>query len=68
MNKIEINTQYITLQQFLKYVGIADTGSHAKFLIEEYDILVNGQIVKQRGKKLYSGDRIEFDSQTYEIV
>lgn len=68
MQRIEINTEYIKLDQFLKWAGIADKGSFAKLMIQNGDIRVNGEIALQRGKKLKKGDIIEIrDLGTFEI-
>ncbi len=58
MKNIEINTEFIKLDQFLKWAGIADSGSFAKIMISNGDVMVNGKEVKERGKKLYKGDVI----------
>lgn len=59
MKKIEINTDFIKLNQFLKLTDIAQTGGHAKLLIQDGQIKINNDICLQRGKKLYKGDIIE---------
>jgi len=56
MNKIEIYTEYIPLDSFLKFCGVVSSGSEAKFLIKQGLISVNGEICTQRGKKLYNRD------------
>lgn len=58
MKNIEINTEYIKLDQFLKWAGIADSGSFAKLMISNGDVFVNGEEAKERGKKLHKGDII----------
>ncbi|WP_315082218.1 RNA-binding S4 domain-containing protein [uncultured Clostridium sp.] len=68
MNKIEINTEIIKLDAFLKWSGIASLGSEAKIYIQEGLIKVNGEICLQRGKKLKAGDIIEFEDEQFEIV
>lgn len=59
MTEVNIDTEYIKLDQFLKLAGIAGTGGHAKILIIEENILVNGEICTQRGKKLREDDEVE---------
>jgi len=59
MTEVNIETEYIKLDQFLKLAGIAGTGGHAKILITEENILVNGEICTQRGKKLRENDEVE---------
>lgn len=65
--KVAIQTEFIKLDQFLKYVGIAETGGHAKELITGGEVLVNGEICTMRGKKLRSGDRIVLGDQEFTI-
>ncbi|RKD31368.1 S4 domain-containing protein YaaA [Thermohalobacter berrensis] len=68
MEKVKINSEYIKLDQLLKYVRVADTGGQAKFLIKNGQVKVNGEIVFQRGKKLRSGDEVEVDGKKYTII
>jgi ribosome-associated protein len=58
MEKVRINTDTIKLDQFLKYCGAAATGSEAKYLIKDGNILVNGVEERRRGRKLSKGDVI----------
>ena len=57
--KIEISSQYIKLDQLLKWAGVCGSGSEAKDLILEGFVYVNGIQVLQRGKKIHKGDKIE---------
>lgn len=69
MNKIEINTEFIKLDQFMKWAGIISSGSDAKLIIASGDVKVNGQIALERGKKIRKGDIIEVgDLGTFEII
>lgn len=69
MNKISIKTEYIKLDQFLKWAGVADSGATAKFFISEGNIKVNGVVTLERGKKLHRGDIIEVkELSVFEIV
>ncbi|MEG0371549.1 MAG: RNA-binding S4 domain-containing protein [Clostridium sp.] len=61
MNNIEINTEYIKLDQFLKFIAIADNGAVAKAIIADGMVKVNNEIATQRGKKLRKGDIIEIE-------
>lgn len=58
MTKITIQTEYITLGQFLKLSNIASSGGMVKPILQEYKISVNGIQENRRGKKLYPGDKI----------
>lgn len=69
MKNIEINTEYIKLDQFLKWAGIADSGSFAKVMIQNGDIWVNGVVASERGKKLHKGDIIKItDVGEFQII
>ena len=59
MIEIKIDSEYIKLDQALKLADIASTGGHAKFLIAEELVKVNGEVETRRGKKLRSGDKVE---------
>lgn len=61
------NRKTITLNQFLKFVGIADTGGQAKMMIQAGEVLVNGQVDTRRGRQLVTGDRVTVGSQTFEV-
>lgn len=67
MEKIEITTEYIKLEQLLKLTGEADSGANAKAVILEGLVSVNGKIELQRGKKLRKGDTVEFNRKKYQI-
>lgn len=58
--KIEITTEFIRLDSFLKFAGITQTGGQAKMIIEDQLVKVDGEICTQRGKKLYNGTKVEF--------
>lgn len=59
MKKIKIDTEYIKLDQFLKYIGVVQTGGQGKILIEEKKVEINGEMVTERGKKIRRGDKIK---------
>ena len=62
---IKIESEYITLGQFLKFADVIDSGAMAKVFISEHDILVNGEDCKMRGKKLRPSDSIEIDNNLF---
>ena len=67
--KIRIESDYITLGQFLKFANVIDNGGEAKFFIAENSILVNGEDCKMRGKKLRESDKIIINNSLFfEIV
>lgn len=68
MKEIEINTDIIKLDSFLKWCGAVSLGSEAKMFIQDGLVKVNNEIEIRRGKKLTKGDIIEFDGETYKII
>ena len=58
MRKVAIDTEYIKLGQLLKLADMVSQGPEAKLLIQEGLVCVNGQVVYERGKKVYPGDRV----------
>ena len=61
MLELKIESEYIKLDQFLKLADIASTGGHAKYLIQEGVVKVNGEVEMRRGKKLVPGDIVEVE-------
>ena len=57
----------IKLDQFLKLMGVVQTGGHAKLLIQEGEVKVNGQTETRRGRKLTTGDRISVLGDTFKV-
>ena len=62
-----ITTEFIRLDSFLKFKGIAETGGQAKAFIQDGIIKVNGEICTARGKKIRNGDIISAFSTDYHI-
>ncbi|TFB21099.1 S4 domain-containing protein YaaA [Filobacillus milosensis] len=58
---IEIDTEEITLGQFLKLANIIDSGGMAKVFLKEFDVYVNGELDDRRGRKLKVDDIVEID-------
>lgn len=61
MEKIAINTEFIKLDALLKFAALTGTGGEAKMAIAEGMVKVNGEVCTMRGKKIRSGDTVEFD-------
>ena len=61
MEKIVLKDEYIKLGQALKAAALVGSGAEAKMVIAEGLVKVNGKEEFQRGKKLYDGDRVEFE-------
>lgn len=60
------NSEYIRLQDLLKLSGAVETGGQAKFVIQNGEVYVNGEICTMRGKKMRSGDVARFED--YELI
>jgi S4 domain protein YaaA len=56
--KIKVDTEYITLGQFLKLADVIQTGGMAKWFLSEHEIFINGEQDQRRGRKLRVGDKI----------
>ena len=68
MFEITIDSEYIKLDQFLKLVDVASTGGHAKFLIQEGLVKVNGEVEMRRGRKLRPQDVVEVEGHKIKVV
>ena len=62
---VVIHTEFIKLQDAMKYANIVYSGGEAKQLILDGMVSVNGEVCTMRGKKLYPGDTFAFDGQSY---
>lgn len=56
--EIKLNTEFITLGQFLKLADVIQSGGMAKWFLSENDIYVNGEQDQRRGRKLRAGDKV----------
>ncbi|MCO5260309.1 MAG: RNA-binding S4 domain-containing protein [Crocinitomicaceae bacterium] len=61
METFKIEGDYIELISLLKAVGVAQTGGHAKFIVEEGIVLRNGEVELRKRAKLIPGDVIEVE-------
>ena len=64
---VAITTEYIKLQDAMKFANIVYSGGEAKALIQEGEVTVNGEVCTMRGKKLRPGDKFGFNGETYLI-
>lgn len=69
-SEISITTEFIKLDQLLKFSGLAEHGAMAKEMILEEIVLVNGKICTMRGKKIRKGDvvSVEFEDAIAQIT
>lgn len=68
MEEIKIETPYITLGQFIKFIGLIGNGAEAKEYLAMYEIIVDGIIEQRRGKKLYNRALLTIDGRDYIIM
>lgn len=68
MIEIKISTEFIKLDQFLKFTGNIETGGQAKEIILDRKVKVNGEIEERRGRKLYPNDEVEFFNKRFKVV
>jgi ribosome-associated protein len=61
----EPQPETIKLDQFLKWIGVVQTGGEAKQLIREGEVEVNGRMELRRGRKLVEGDRVSVSGEIY---
>ena len=67
MENIIITTEFIKLQDLLKFANVVSTGGEAKIIIQEGEVKVNGEVCTMRGKKMYPGDTFTFMGTKYLI-
>ena len=63
MENIIITTEFIKLQDLLKFANLVSTGGEAKIIIQEGEVKVNGEVCTMRGKKIRPGDLVELGGQ-----
>ena len=64
---IRENDEFIKLGQALKLAGMVGSGVEAKVVIQDGQVLVNGEVELQRGKKLHPGDIFSFNGEEAQI-
>ena len=67
MQQIPIHTEYIRLDQFLKLAQLASGGGEAKLMVLDGAVQVNAATETRRGRKLRSGDRVEFQGEVFQL-
>ena len=67
MQVITIKDEFIKLGQLLKLAGLVDSGLDAKIVIQEGLVKVNGEIDTRRGKKIVSGDIVEYQGKQVQV-
>ncbi len=65
MKHVEISSEYITIGQLLKYIGIVVNGGEIKEFLINNDVFLNNILVKERGKKVYPGSVVTVLGKTF---
>ena len=68
MKTITITTEFIKLQDLLKFASLVESGGEAKERIQAGEVTVNGEVCTMRGKKIRPGDDVCFDGQHYTVA
>lgn len=68
MKKIEIFGEYIQLDQILKKLDFISSGGETGMFLQSHSILLNGQKVSEKRKKIRPGDIVQIDEESYQIV
>ncbi len=67
MKNIKISTEFIKLDQFLKWADVTSSGVEAKYLVQDGAVKVNGEVEERRGRKLYPGDIVEVMEKKFSV-
>lgn len=68
MKEIKIYTDFIKLDDFLKFAGVLGTGGMAKAVIQDGLVTVDGEVCTMRGKKLRGGEVVSFNGETIKVT
>ncbi len=67
IEKVKISTEFIKLDQFLKWLAIVDSGSQAKQVILDGRVKVNDEVETRRGRKIYPEYKVEIFNKIYVV-
>ena len=68
MKTVTLTTEFIKLQDLLKFANLVETGGEAKERVQSGEVIVNGEVCTMRGKKIRPGDDVCFDGQHYTVA
>ncbi len=68
MKTVVITTEFIKLQDLLKFENLVESGGMAKEIIQNGEVMVNGEICTMRGKKIRPGDDVLFEGMHYTVA
>ena len=67
IEKVKISTEFIKLDQFLKWLAVVDSGSDAKQVILDGKVKVNDEVETRRGRKIYPEYKVEIFDKIYVV-
>ena len=67
MKTIPIHTEFIKLQDLLKFANLVESGGQAKEGVQAGEVSVNGEVCLMRGKKIRPGDDVCFQGEHYTV-
>lgn len=67
VEKISINTEFIKLDNLLKLSGASETGGQAKVMVQNGEVMLNGEVCQMRNKKIRDGDMVETANMIIEV-
>ncbi|CDA07118.1 S4 domain-containing protein YaaA [Fusobacterium nucleatum] len=67
IEKVKISTEFIKLDQFLKWLAVVDSGSQAKQVILDGKVKVNDEVETRRGRKIYPEYKVEIFDKIYVV-
>ena len=68
MREFKVTEKYIELVKLLKLLRIAQTGGHAKIIVEDGEVIRNGEVEYRKRAKLIKGDLIQVMGETIKLV
>ena len=68
VEEIPIHTEFIKLQDFMKFANIVESGGMAKNMILAEEVKVNGEVCTMRGKKLRPDDVVTFMGNSWKVT
>lgn len=68
MTEVKINTEFIKLDSLLKFASLVSSGGEAKAIIQDGQVLVNGEVCTMRGKKIREGDTVSVGGDEVKVV
>lgn len=66
--KLRTDDEFIKLGQAMKAMNLVSSGVEAKIVIQNGEVMVNGETDTRRGKKLYDGDTFSYQGETVKVV